>query len=322
MTGKSESAITIRVGVSACLLGQKVRFDGQHKQDLYLKDILGAYFQFVAVCPEIEVGMKVPREAVRLVGDPEAPRMIGNQSGEDWTDRMNDYSQKRVKKLEEDFLSGYILKKDSPSCGMERVKIYNEKGMAERNGVGLYARTLLKHFPLLPVEEEGRLHDARLRENFIVRVFAYHRLQNLFREKWSRGDLVSFHTIHKLLLMAHSPEHYRQLGRLVAKATQLPPSELCTKYSELFMQGLKFKSTAKKNVNVMLHIIGHLREYLEAEDKRDLLRVIEEYHQELVPLIVPITLLRHYIYKYKIDYIRDQIYLNPHPKELMLRNHV
>ncbi|MBN1211848.1 MAG: DUF523 and DUF1722 domain-containing protein [candidate division Zixibacteria bacterium] len=312
----------IKVGISTCLLGQKVRFDGGHKHDRYITDILGEYFEFIPVCPEVAVGMGTPREAVRLQGDVEVPRMVGVRSGKDWTDPMNDYSRKRVKLFRIQPVSGYILKKDSPSCGMERVRVYSTTGMPARNGRGLYAMELIKQYPLLPIEEEGRLNDVKLRENFIVRVFAYDRLQNLFNDSYKRGDLVKFHTVHKYLLLAHSPECYKQLGKLVADIKKHAPAEMRDRYSELFITALTYKTTTRKNVNVLQHILGFLKKHLTDFEKRDILRVIEDYHKEMVPLIVPLTLLRHYLEKYEVAYIRDQVYLNPHPKELMLRNHV
>jgi uncharacterized protein YbgA (DUF1722 family)/uncharacterized protein YbbK (DUF523 family) len=315
-------ALPIRVGISTCLLGEEVRWDGGHKRSRYITDILGAYFEFVPVCPELEVGMGVPREPVRLEGDAEAPRMVGNRSSEDWTDRMNRYSARRVKQLARMRLSGYILKKDSPSCGMERVKITNDAGMPMKQGRGLFALELLRAFPRLPVEEEGRLNDARLRENFIVRVFAYHRLQSLFHGRWSRGQVVAFHAAHKLLLMAHSPRHYRELGRLVAAIKGRPPDSFREEYMQLFMEALAVRTTTRKNVNVLQHLLGYLKRDLDARQKQSILQVIEDYRRELVPLIVPVTLLRHYLELHGVEYARDQVYLNPHPKELMLLNHV
>lgn len=312
----------IKVGVSACLLGEHVRYDGGHKHDRYLTDVLGRFFKFVMVCPEVEVGMGVPREAVQLRGIADDPNMVGSKSGKDWTEIVNSFNAQRAAKLEAENLSGYILKKNSPSCGMERVKVYNSKGMAERKAAGLWGAALIKRFPLLPIEEEGRLNDARLRDNFIVRVFAYSRLHNLFNGKYNRGNMVEFHTAHKLLMMAHSPKHYTQLGKLVADVKNVPAAKMRDEYSLLFMEGLKVKSTVKKNVNVLYHILGYLKKQLETGDKQDIIRVIEDYHHELTPLIVPITLLKHYIEKHNIEYIKNQIYLNPHPKELMLRNHV
>jgi len=312
----------IKIGISSCLLGKRVRFDGGHKRDAYITDILGPYVKFVPVCPEIEVGMPVPREAVRLVGEAENPRMVGNKTSEDWTERMNRYARQRVRRQNLADLSGFIFKNRSPSCGMERVKLYVKPGTVEPKGVGLFARAFMEHHPNLPVEDEGRLSDAGLRDNFVVRVFAYHRLKQLFQRRFNRGEMVKFHTAHKYLLLAHSPAHYQQLGRLVAAIKQTSPAEFRDRYLALFMEGLKFKATVKKNTNVLQHIAGFLRNHLGPEDRRDVLTAIEDYHRGLIPLIVPITLVAHFVRKYSVEYIRDQVYLNPHPKELMLRNHV
>lgn len=314
--------IPLRVGLSSCLLGEMVRFDGGHKKDRYLTDVLGEYFEWVTVCPELEVGMGVPREVVRLVGTPASPKMVGTKSNVDWTSRMNHFSGQRVKQLAQLSLSGFIFKSDSPSCGMERVRVYGESGTPARTGRGLFAAAFIEHFPLLPIEEEGRLNDAGLRDNFIVRVFGYHRLQQLIAGGFRRGELVAFHAAHKYLLLAHSPKHYTILGKLVAMAKQLPPAELRHKYSELFMEALGVKSSVMKNVNVLHHILGFLRKHAGEKERKDVLQVIEEYAAGMVPLIVPITLIRHYVRVYEVPYIRDQVYLSPHPKELMLRNHV
>lgn len=313
----------IPVGISSCLLGQQVRWDGGHKRDRYLTDILGEYFRFVPVCPELEVGMGVPRESVRLVGDIDSPRMVGNKSGEDWTKRMNDYSHERVRERDVAGVYGYILKKDSPSCGMERVRVYNENNMPDRKGVGLFAAKLLERFPLLPIEEEGRLNDMPLRENFIVRVFGFHRLRHqLLLGRFSRGQAVRFHSIHKYLILAHSQTHYREMGKLVAAIKSMPAADFKKQYARLYMEALACKTSRRKNTNVLQHILGFLKKELTTPEKQDIIQVIDDYHASLVPLVVPITLLRHYVYKHNIEYIKDQVYLNPHPKELMLRNHV
>jgi uncharacterized protein YbgA (DUF1722 family)/uncharacterized protein YbbK (DUF523 family) len=319
---KEKSDSLIKVGISTCLLGERVRFDGGHKRDRYITDILGDYFKFVPVCPELDVGMGVPRESVRLEGEVDSPRMVGTKTGKDWTAKMNRYSCDKTRKLERLQLSGYILKKDSPSCGMERVRVYGKGGVPNRNGRGLYAAALLDRYSLLPVEEEGRLNDARLRENFIVRVFGYHRLQQLIGEPFARGRVVEFHAAHKFLLLAHSPKHYKQLGQLVAAIKQHTPAEFRDQYSLQFMEALQTKTTTKKNVNVLQHILGYLKDKLESWEKQDILAVIKDYHAGLLPLVVPLTLIRHYVDKHKVEYVQNQIYLTPHPKELMLRNHV
>ena len=317
---RSDESI-IRIGASSCLLGEKVRHDAGHKKDAYITDVLQEYFRFVSVCPEMGVGMGVPRETVRLEGSVDSPRIVGTESGAEWTDRMRHYAEERTRKLETENLCGYILKKDSPSCGMERVRVY-QKGVPSRIGRGLYAETLISRFPLLPVEEEGRLNDSKIRENFIVRVFAYHRLRQVCRGRFSRKALIQFHTDHKFLLLSHSPKHYQQLGQLVAHISEYNDSEFCAKYGALFMENLKIKSTPSKNANVLQHILGFLREHLESDDRKYILDVIEDYRLGLVPLVVPITLIKHYVIKFNVSYIADQIYLNPHPKELMLRNHI
>jgi len=284
--------------------------------------VLSQFFRFLPVCPEFEVGMGIPREAVHLAGDPDSPLMIGSRSGEDWTGRMHRYNKRRVEKIAGKDLSGYILKKDSPSCGMERVKVKNEKGMPSKIGVGLYAKVLMERLPLLPVEEEGRLNDVRLRENWIVRVFAYHRLRELFRRRFRRGEVVDFHARHKYLLMAHSPKHYKSLGQLVAAVKQFKPTEFRDRYCEEFMTALQVKATTRKHVNVLQHIAGYLKKRMDDEEKSYLIQTIEEYRQELVPLIVPMTLINLFLRKYEVEYIDRQWYLQPHPQELLLRNHV
>jgi uncharacterized protein YbgA (DUF1722 family)/uncharacterized protein YbbK (DUF523 family) len=322
MAKQQQKEFPLRVGLSSCLLGHMVRFDGGHKKDRYLTDVLGTYFEWIHVCPELEVGMGVPRESVRLVGSMESPRMVGTKSNTDWTDRMVRFSEQRVRQLEELQLSGYILKSDSPSCGMERVRVYATNGMPAKNGRGLFAAAFMRHFPLIPVEEEGRLNDAKLRDNFIVRVFAYHRLQQLIADGFRRGDLVSFHAAHKYLILAHSPKHYQSLGKLVGTASSHTSADLRNRYSILFMEALAVKATVKKNVNVLQHIMGFLRDHIGTSEKENIGEVIADYAQEHLPLVVPLTLIRHYVRIYDVPYIRDQIYLNPHPKELMLRNHV
>jgi len=312
----------LRLGISSCLLGDEVRFDGGHKRDNFLTDVLGRYVEWVRVCPEVEAGLGTPREAMRLVGDPQHPRLVTIRSGNDHTQALMTMTATRIEELKTLDLSGYVFKKDSPSCGVERVRIYNEQGMASRNGAGLFARAFIEQFPLIPVEEEGRLCDAPLRENFIERVFCYRRFQDLVKDGTTRQAVVRFHTIHKYLLLSHSQQHYQVLGRLVGQAERHRPKELALKYGELFMKALAVKATVRKHVNVLQHILGYIKDRLGDQEKMELLGVISDYHRGLTPLIVPLTLIKHYVQIFDIGYIRDQIYLNPHPKELMLRNHV
>ncbi len=317
-----DDASPIRIGISSCLLGQQVRFDGQHKHDRYLTDTLGQYFEWVPVCPEVEVGLGTPRETIQLVQLEHAVKLRTTRTKIDLTRRMAAFAKKRVKELQAEDLCGYILKKDSPSCGMERVKVQQAKGSPRRVGVGLFAQSLLERFPNLPVEEEGRLCDPKLRENWVERVFAYHALQQLWRRRWKVGDLVDFHTRHKFALLAHAEPEYRQLGKLVAAAKAVPRGELRSRYETLFMTGMKKIATAKKNCNVLLHMLGFFKKELDPHSKQELLSHIEDYRRGVVPLVVPLTLMRHYVRILDVPYLRNQVYLNPHPKELALRNHV
>jgi uncharacterized protein YbgA (DUF1722 family)/uncharacterized protein YbbK (DUF523 family) len=312
----------IRVGVSACLLGQEVRHDGGHKRDAYVADTLARYFRFVPVCPELDIGLGVPRETLRLVRDSKNVRMLAPASGIDHTTRMRDYARRRVRELEALGLSGYILKKNSPSCGMTRVRTYTAGGMPAPSDRGLFADALMTSMPLLPVEEEGRLNDPRLRENFIVRVFAFHRVVSLFDTRWRIAELVAFHASEKLLLMAHDPERQRTLGRIVAAAKATDRSRLRAAYTEGFMQALSRPAGPKRHTNTLQHMLGYLREHLGQAERAQVLESIEEYRLGFVPLVVPLTLIRHYVKLLKLDYLESQTYLSPHPKELALRNHV
>ena len=315
----------IRIGISACLLGQEVRFDGGHKRDAFLADILGPHVEWVPVCPEVEVGMGTPREPVRLVRPHRSSSgllMITTRTNVDHTDRMNNWAVGRVDELAAEDLCGYVLKKDSPSCGLERVKVYPPNGMPERTGRGLFATALKNHFASLPIEEEGRLSDPRLRENFIERVFAYRRLKDLFTARWNRGVLVRFHTSHKMALLAHSTTAYNELGRLVAGAKAVSRGELRERYERLFMETLTLMATARKHANVLSHMAGHLKRLLDEGSRRELHHSIDEYRRGLVPLVVPLTLIRHHVRVHDVEYLAGQTYLDPHPRELMLRNHV
>ena len=315
----------IRIGVSSCLLGAQVRFDGGHKRSDFLVATLGNFVEFVPVCPEIEIGLGVPRETLRLVRDENARatvRLIANNSGLDHTDKMNSYAERRITALGREDLSGYILKKDSPSCGMERVRVYGSSGMPSRDGSGLFAAALMERYPNLPVEEEGRLNDPELRENFVERVFAYRRLRSFFGSRWNLAGLVQFHTAHKLALMAHSPKAYAELGRFVANAKRIDRNKVPAHYELEFMRALKKLASVARHTNVLQHMLGYFRPHLDRDSRDELVTIIDDYRGGLVPLVVPITVFRHYVRKFEIAYLRGQVYLEPHPKELMLRNHV
>jgi uncharacterized protein YbgA (DUF1722 family) len=234
---------------------------------------------------------------------------------------MLNWAQKRVQELAQENLCGFIFKSKSPSSGMERVKVYTEKGFPGSNkGVGLFARAFMARFPLVPVEEEGRLHDAALRENFIERIFALQRWRQVAEQKKNRGSIVAFHTEHKLQIMSHSQQHYRDMGKLVARVKEMGLESLYDAYEAMFMQALSLKATVKKNVNVLQHMAGYFKKELSKDEKQELQGVIEHYHSNYTPLIVPITLVNHYVRKYDQEYLKKQSYLNPHPIELKLRN--
>jgi uncharacterized protein YbgA (DUF1722 family)/uncharacterized protein YbbK (DUF523 family) len=311
----------IRIGISTCLLGHPVRHDGGHKHDRFITDTLGQYLEFVPVCPEVEAGFPIPREIFRLVGDPENPRFMTTRTQVDHTERMATWAEKRVRELEKENLCGFIFKSDSPSSGLERVKVYNVKGMAEKKGVGMFARAFTRHFPLLPVEEEGRLNDTKLRETFIEQIFTLKRWRETLTQPANMKQLVDFHTRHKLLILSHSPLHAKRMGKLVAEGRHMPIREVYTDYERLLIEALRLKTTLKKNMNVLQHIMGYFKHQLTADEKQELLEVFDQYRREHVPLIVPITLLNHYVRKYDQPYLKQQVYLNPHPLALKLRNH-
>jgi uncharacterized protein YbgA (DUF1722 family)/uncharacterized protein YbbK (DUF523 family) len=312
----------IRIGISRCLLGENVRYDGGHKLDHYLTFTLGKYVEWIPVCPEVEYGLPVPREAMRLVGDPAAPRLLTIRTNADHTAGMQKWTDKKLRELENEGLCGFIFKSRSPSSGIRGVKVYQESGVPLKSGAGIFGGAFVKKFPVIPAEDDGRLQDPKLRENFIERVFVYRRWLDFISEDESLKGLVSFHTDHKLMLMAHSVEHYRRLGKLVAEVKTYKKDELIENYITKLMEGLNLLATTRKNTNVLMHIMGYFRNNLSGDEKLELLEVINNYHEGLIPLIVPVTLLNHYVKKFDQPYLKRQYYLNPHPLELMLRNHV
>ncbi len=324
MTAKASSARQDerpRVGISTCLLGENVRYDGGHARDRFLTDTFGEFVEWVPVCPEVECGLPVPREAMHLEGDPQAPRLVTIKTGLDHTARMRKWARRRVKELGGEDLVGFIFKSRSPSSGMERVNVFDERGVPHEIGVGLWARAFMDHLPLLPVEDEGRLHDPVLHDNFIERIFCLGRYRDAMNGRRSRGALVEFHATHKLQLMAHNPKTLKEMGRLVAHAKELEHGELFSEYERLLTGALESKSTPGKNANVLQHALGYFKKVLAPEERQELLDVIERYRKEYVPLVVPVTLLVHCVRKYEEPDLASQSYLNPHPLELKLRSH-
>ncbi|MBN2658477.1 MAG: DUF523 and DUF1722 domain-containing protein [Spirochaetales bacterium] len=312
----------IKVGVSSCLLGNNVRYNGQHQLDHFIRDTLGQWCDFIPVCPEVECGLPVPRESMRLVGDVNNPRLMTGKTGIDHTEKMKNWIDRKLPELKEEDLVAFIFKTKSPSSGMRKIKIYNDQG--ERisfNGIGIFARTFMERFPDIPVEDEGRLCDPRLREQFIETIFVLQRWREAVKDG-SVKAVVDFHSRHKYTFMAHSPEKLKELGKLTAQGGALDPGELIKQYRTVLHELLKVQKDRKKNYNVILHIMGYFKKDLRPDEKEELLREAQLYYDGISPVIVPLTLLKHYTLKYNEPYLKEQYYLNPHPAELGLLNHV
>lgn len=314
------TAARIRVGISSCLLGQEVRYNGGHKHSPLCTQQLAQYFEFVPTCPELGAGLGVPRPAIRLVGDPAAPRAVHvDDPARDVTQPLQDFAARRVPELQD--LCGYIFIKNSPSCGLFRVKVYQDNGYPhQESGRGLFAAALTRAMPLLPVEEDGRLQDPVLRENFITRVYAWHNWQQLLREGLSAKRLTDFHARYKYTLMAHSPQDYSELGRMLADAGRQDIAELGERYFTRLMQALQCLATRRTHTNVLMHLQGYLKQHLAPREKEHMGAVIEQYRKGILPLVVPVTLLRHHFHQHPDPYIERQAYLQPYPDDLRLRN--
>ncbi len=311
----------LTLGISSCLIGEEVRFNGGHKREAYITDTLASFVDFIPVCPEVAIGMSVPRPALHLIGESENPQLVyANDHAQNFTTAMQDYSKQQVKQFPQ--ICGYIVKNKSPTCGMERVRVYQGKGSPTKSGVGIYTRELQNTNPLLPIEEEGRLKDPFLRENFIERIYAYQRWLDMMKNRITAKILTDFHAQHKLILMAHNIAGYQRCGNIAANINKGHLKPTAQAYIREFMQTLQYRATHKRHTNVLQHLLGYLSKQLSSEDKQELLNIIEQYRNQQLPLIVPITLFKHYFRIYPNDYIKKQLYLNPHPDELKLRNHV
>ncbi len=311
----------IKLGISACLLGENVRHDGGHKLDHYLKYTLGKFVQWVPVCPEVECGLPAPRESMRLVGYPENPRILTIKTHKDYTVQMKKWIRNKVVALEHENVSGFVFKSKSPSCGMQGIKVYSSSsGISVRKGIGLFARGFMEKFTYVPAEEDCHLQIPERRENFIENVFVFYRWKKFLKEDGSIKGLTTFHTNHKLLIMSHSTETVKDLGKMAAQPGGTGKKDLFDQYCKTLMAVLKLKTTIKKNVHVLQHILGYFKRELSSWEKKELLGIIEQYRKNQGPLIVPITLLRHYAHKYDKEYLKSQYYLNPHPIEFRLRN--
>lgn len=308
----------IRVGISACLLGQAVRFDGGHKRSHFCVQELGAHFDYHPLCPEMAIGLGAPRAAIRLVKRHGEIRAEASNGSFDVTDQLIAFSEQQARRL--DFISGYILCAKSPSCGMERVRIYgaNNEGSA-KEGVGLFARALMAANPLLPVEEEGRLGDPVLRENFVLRVFAYHDWQQLCAHGITASALIGFHSRYKYLVLSHATSHYRALGRLLADLGREPLETIAGRYIQGLMAALTIRANRRGHTNVLMHLQGYFKRVLTPSQKQELTELIDKYRIGTVPLLVPLTLLRHHLREHPNPYLAAQVYLDPHPETLRLR---
>ncbi len=321
-----DDPVRLRLGVSSCLLGNEVRYNGGHARNAFVVDVLGRWFEWVPVCPEVEIGMGIPRPTVRLEsgGDGDA-RMVCPSTGVDFTRRMTSYSRKRVRELMREDLDGYILKRGSPSCGTGRIKVWGKKKIERSDGVGLFADALMDRWPTLPIEEEGRLNDAAIRENFIERVFCRNRWRNLAGRGFTRRRLVAFHAAHEMLLRSHSEAGYRRMGRIVARtagAGRVKDSELFILYENELAAVMRTRATVKKHKNVLGLAMGYLERALDPAGKREILTAIADYSAGFLPLVVPLTLLRFNIRRHGVEGLAGQLYFDPHPKELMMRYHV
>ena len=311
----------IRIGVSSCLLGERVRYDGGHKRDHFLTEVMGPHVEWVPVCPEFELGLGAPREAIQLERKNGGIHLVSIETHVDHTRAMRRWAKQRLGQLRSENLSGYILKSRSPSCGMERVPVHEDNGARAGREPGFYAKALIERFANLPVEEEGRLANPKLRENFIERVFAYHRLRQLFDKRWKNRDVVEFHGRHKLLLMSHSARLCHEIGRLAAQLAECPRKEFRQQYESLFMQTMKTAATPERHASVLRHMAEYLTARLDPAQRQELNRRIEDYRRGLTPLSQPLSLIRSLVQRFGVDYLNDQFYLNPHPKEAVLRDH-
>lgn len=310
----------LKLGISACLLGAEVRYNGGHKESRLCSRVLAEHFDFVPLCPEVAIGLGTPREPIRLVGDPQAPRALGTVNRErDVTQALHDYGTRMAGELDD--ISGYIFMHKSPSCGVERVKVYQDNGYPADGGAsGIFAAAFTRLRPDLPVEEDGRLNDPVLRENFLTRVFAYAEWQRLLRAGLTRKAILDFHARYKYQLMANHPLQYKALGRLLADLGRHDPLEFGPRYFSQLMAALKKCATRGTHSNVLQHLSGYLKQALSSDEKEEMQQLITQYRNGIIPLVVPLTLLKHHFRRHPDHYVARQAYLQPHPENLSLRN--
>lgn len=308
----------LNIGISACLLGEKVRFDGGHKSLTFAQNTLSKYVNYHPICPEVGIGMSIPRKPIRLIDDNQIIKLVDSRdSSIDYTNKMNQFAEQKCQHMAH--LNGFILTSKSPSCGMERMKVFDKDGnLQHRKGVGLFAKALMQQHPNLPVEEDGRLSDKSLRENFIERIYIHAQWQNQVAQSEQLKDLIDFHSCHKYQIMAHSYQAYKDLGKLVANHDKKPIEQLKEAYFSRLMQALKQIAGRKKHCNVLMHIQGYFKRDIKPHDKQELSRLILHYRQGLVPLLAPLTLIKHFLMLYPNEYLNQQSYFNPYPLEMGL----
>lgn len=312
-------ASKVKLGISACLLGAEVRYNGGHRLSRLCSSNLSEYFDFISVCPEVGIGMPIPREPIRLIGNPLAPRAVGTvDHSRDVTNALSTYAERMAVELQG--ISGYIFMQQSPSCGLERVKVYQEGGRPSEPGRGIFAAAFCARHPDLPVEEDGRLNDPVLRENFITRVYAHAEWQRLLQQGLTRRALIAYHSRYKYLLMATDPLRYKSLGRMLGNIAQHDLGELAPRYFSELMSALKKCATRRTHSNVLQHLNGYLKRALSADEKQEMQQLISQYRDGIVPLVVPMTLLKHHFRRHPDRYIAEQAYMQPHPDPLALRN--
>ena len=312
----------IPIGVSQCLLGEPVRFDGGHKRNRYLTDVLSAHVEFRAVCPEMAIGLGVPRKPIRLIITSGQDRIRGVANAElDVTDALVQQAEENASRMGD--ICGYVFMQNSPSCGVFGLKRYLENGNSiDSNGRGAYAKRLMELMPLIPVEEAGRLTDAGLRENFITRMFALHDWRQQLEQEPTAKKIIDFYSRYKYQVMAHHVPSYFTIGKLLANMSAKPIVEINKEFITLLMSALSHKATRKGNTNAMMHLRGYLKQHISKVDKEELSHSIESYLEGVVPIIVPLTLLRHHLLTLDNPYLKIQTFWNPYPEALGLRNHV
>ena len=307
----------IKIGISACLIGQKVRFDSSNKPSRFCIDELGEHVEYESFCPEVAIGLPIPRPTIRLIKKDDLITVARPDGSGDVTEALHAYGKKVAEMTKH--LSGYVFCAKSPSCGMERVKVYSPEGNSlTSEGIGAFAKEIMEGNPLLPCEENGRLNDMHIRENFVARIYAYKHWQNISATGLTKHKLTTFHSHYKYTVMSHNLVAYKKLGQLLADV-DLPLAEKASQYISGLMEALKIPATRKNHVNTLTHIQGYFSKHLVAAQRKELCEQIDGYRLGLLPLIAPLTLINHYLMQYPKDYLKGQSYLSPYPDELRLR---